>query len=261
MLVSSSSLLVISTLFSTTTLAAPTRTHCRCSIVSDAPPAVYTPSSAHWTPSDPIPSPLVADICSNLGPELENFEHAHFDLYSSYLGHPSSASASNAKRPTSKSVLLQVPVRQGSQGNHDQENEPRPTARPHERIVCRSEPDPFSAYQSSFVNLWALQIIIAVAILACVAEGVHLGMRWMNRQIQETEESEKSALRLLGAEKRLLAIPASSIHVDAVSSPGAEKKLKAYESVRYFVTQSSSGRREFIAYEEEDDDEANRPVM
>lgn len=83
----------------------------------------------------------------------------------------------------------------------------------------------------------------------------------MNRQIQETEESEKSALRLLGAEKRLLAIPASSIHVDAVSSPGAEKKLKAYESVRYFVTQSSSGRREFIAYEEEDDDEANRPVM
>lgn len=78
--------------------------------------------------------------------------------------------------------------------------------------------------------------------------------------MQEAEESKKSSLRLLGAEKRLLAIPASSLHVDAVSSPGAEKKLKAYESARFFVTQSSSGKREFTAYDE-DDDEANRPVM
>lgn len=58
------------------------------------------------------------------------------------------------------------------------EKEPRPTTRPHERIVCYLEPEPFSAYQDSFVTLWALHIIVAVAILACAAEGVQMGMRW-----------------------------------------------------------------------------------
>lgn len=282
MLFTSPSLLVVSTTLFTAALAAPARTHCRCTIVSNAPsPAIYTPSVAHWTPSDPIASPVVADLCSNLGPELENFQHTQPDLYASYIRHSTPASGTEQQRPLSTTVLLEVAVRKG---NHDHQNEPRPTSRPHESILCQSVPDPLSAYQSSFANLWALQIIIAVAILACVAEGVHIGMRWyvalpashnsglsfamtkllmycrMDRRMQEAEESKKSSLRLLGAEKRLLAIPASSLHVDAVSSPGAEKKLKAYESARFFVTQSSSGKREFTAYDE-DDDEANRPVM
>lgn len=78
---------------------------------------------------------------------------------------------------------------------------------------------------------------------------------------RETSFSEKSRLRLPGGERRLLAIPATDISADVMFSPGAEKKLRAYEATRYFVTQASSGRREFIAYDDEDDDEANRPVM
>lgn len=73
--------------------------------------------------------------------------------------------------------------------------------------------------------------------------------------------SEKSSLRLTGAERRLLAIPTGPQEADSVFSPGAEKKLRAYETTRYFVTQASSGRREFIAYDDDSDDEANRPVM
>jgi hypothetical protein len=74
---------------------------------------------------------------------------------------------------------------------------------------------------------------------------------------------EKSSLRLTGAEKRLLAIPTDVQQASSLFSPGAEKKLRAYETTRYFVTQASSGRREFIAYDDDDDsdDEANRPVM
>lgn len=72
---------------------------------------------------------------------------------------------------------------------------------------------------------------------------------------------EKSRLWLPGGERRLLAIPPTSASAESVFSPGAEKKLRAYESTRYFVTQTPSGRREFIAYDDEDDDEANRPVM
>ena len=77
---------------------------------------------------------------------------------------------------------------------------------------------------------------------------------------RDAESSKKSGLRLPGAEKRLLAIPSPNTETYAVFSPGAEKKLRAYESTRYYVAQSSSGKREFIAYED-DDDEMSRPVM
>lgn len=141
--------------------------------------------------------------------------------------------------------------------------EPRPTSRPSERIVCYSEPETFTAYNDSCLTLWALQIIVAITIMACVAEGIHLGMRWYSGSSNDVEEevSAEKALRLPGGERLLLAIPAQVSEKDAVFSPGADKKLKAYEATRYFVVKSSSGRREFIAYDSEDDDEANRPVM
>lgn len=57
--------------------------------------------------------------------------------------------------------------------------EPRPTARSQQqRIVCRSEAEPFDVYQGSFMNLWALQLVLGFAVFACAAEGIHLGMRW-----------------------------------------------------------------------------------
>jgi hypothetical protein len=82
-----------------------------------------------------------------------------------------------------------------------------------------------------------------------------------NKDTPESTCQEHSRLRLSGAEKRLLAIPTGPQQADLVSSPGAEKKMRAYETTRYFVTKSPSGRREFIAYEDDSDDEANRPVM
>jgi hypothetical protein len=144
-------------------------------------------------------------------------------------------------------------------------SEPRPTSRPNERIVCYAEPEKFSAYNGSCLTLWALQIIVAITILACVAEGIHLGMRWYSgASCSESEEdhiSSERALQLPGNERLLLAIPLQINEKDELFSPGAEKKTRAYEATRYFVVKSPSGRREFIAYDSEDDDEANRPVM
>ncbi|KAF3040318.1 hypothetical protein E8E12_008127 [Didymella heteroderae] len=251
-------------LFFTSTLAAPTRTqqrsHCRCVLVSDAFNPLETPSAAHWTPAnwkptDPTPSASPyhqqsPDKCATLGPELDNFRHARPDLYESYVRDKIHPTTQDEEKPLPTEVLMS--------------KEPRPTSRPHERIVCYSEPEAFSAYSDSCLTLWALQIIVAFSILACVAEGIHLGMRWFSGSSAASEEDDSSsekALRLPGAERLLLAIPAQVNEKDAVFSPGADKKTKAYEATRYFVVKSSSGRREFIAYDSEDDDEANRPVM
>lgn len=254
-------------LFFTATLAAPTRTqqhsHCTCVLVSDAFDPLETPSTAHWTPanwkptdSTPSASPYhlqSPDRCATLGPELENFRHAKPDLYQSYVRDKIAAIAPYPSRHEEKPLPTQVLM----------SKEPRPTSRPNERIVCYSEPEAFTAYSDSCLTLWALQIIVAITILACVAEGIHLGVRWFYGSSVASEEdqvSSEKALRLPGAERLLLAIPTQGNVVDLLS-PGAEKKMKAYESARYFVVKSSSGRREFIAYDSEDDDEANRPVM
>lgn len=253
-------------LLSATSLAAPTRTqartHCRCILVSDSFNPLETPSAAHWTPAawkptDPTPSAAPhqrhesIDKCMDLGPELENFRHTNPDLYDSYLRDKIAANtADDEEKPLPTEVLMN--------------REPRPTSRPSERIVCYSEPEAFTAYKDSCLTLWALQIIVAVTILACVAEGIHLGMRWFSGSATASEEDEVSsekALRLPGAERLLLAIPTPVIEKDDVFSPGADKKIRAYEATRYFVVKKSSGRREFIAYDSEDDDEANRPVM
>lgn len=247
-------------LLSTTSLAAPTRTqprtHCRCILVSDAFNPLETPSAAHWTPAswrttDPTPSSSPyrqqenLDKCATLGPELENFRQAKPDLYASYVRDKVSE-----ERPLPTEVLMN--------------KEPRPTTRPNERIVCYSEPETFSAYNGSCLTLWALQIIVALTILACVAEGIHLCMNWFSASRADSEEDEvlsEKALRLPGAERLLLAIPSQASEKEDVRSPGADKKTRAYEATRYFVVKSSSGRREFIAYDSDDDDESNRPVM
>jgi hypothetical protein len=169
MLVQLSTPLLATLLFSTIN-AAPTRTHCRCSIVSDAPsPATYTPSSAHWSPANPSSNRIAAvDICESLGPELERIQHTKPELYDSYISPAKAPSIDDEHRPLPTSVLMEFPNR----------NEAQPTSLPQQRIVCYSEPELFSTFQSSFFNLWALQITIAVLILICVAEGAQLGMRW-----------------------------------------------------------------------------------
>lgn len=260
------STLLTAFLLSTTSLAAPTRTqtraHCRCVLVSDTFNPLETPSAAHWTPAawkptDPTPSASPKhhrnlDKCADLGPELETFRHTNPDLYDSYVRDKIAANTAvdDEEKPLPTEVLMN--------------REPRPTSRPTERIVCYSEPETFTAYNDSCLTLWGLQIIVAITILACVGEGIHLGMRWASGSAStdcEHDASSEKALRLPGAERLLLAIPAQVTENEDVFSPGVEKKLKAYEATRYFVVKSSSGRREFIAYDSEDDDEANRPVM
>ncbi|KAI4945419.1 hypothetical protein J4E86_009306 [Alternaria arbusti] len=184
MLARISTSLVATLLLSSTTLAAPTQTHCRCEIVADMPSssvpasAAYTPSAAHWSPADPSQSPVAAlNVCASLGSELQKLQHTEPELYDSYMA----------------GAIKDAPQKPNN-----------------------SSPEPVS---------------------------------------------EKSSLRLTGAERRLLAIPTGPQEADSVFSPGAEKKLRAYETTRYFVTQASSGRREFIAYDDDSDDEANRPVM
>jgi hypothetical protein len=76
----------------------------------------------------------------------------------------------------------------------------------------------------------------------------------------DAEQGEDSGLRLSGEEKTLLAVPLTNSG-DFMYSPGVQKKLRAYETAKYFVSEGSNGKREFVAYESEDDDEVNRPVM
>ncbi|RMZ72296.1 hypothetical protein GMOD_00007312 [Pyrenophora seminiperda CCB06] len=219
-------------LFTLTTTAAPSRTQtqCRCKIVQEAAQPIYTPSAAHWSPANPTPSPVAADVCASLAIQLERFQHTEPELYHAYMR--------DAKKPVPTNVLM---AGGSSTETKDAVASSSPQPPPKQgRIACYAAPKSSgSDFQSSFLSLWALQILILVSILACVAEGIHLGIQ----------------------RYRLLAIPTGPHINDVVASPGAEKKLRAYESTKYFVTRYASGRKEFIAYEDDSDDESNRPVM
>lgn len=167
---------LIATLIISTTLAAPTQTHCRCEIVNDIPsspaPAspAYTPSAAHWSPANTLPSPVAAmNVCASLGSKLEKLQHTEPEIYNSYMR----GAVKDVQKPLPTSVLMSNP-------EMAEDDEAQSTSsRPQGRILCyqevRSSPTEF---HSSFVGLWALQIIVVSAVLACVAEGVHLGKRW-----------------------------------------------------------------------------------
>ncbi|CAE7207398.1 hypothetical protein CFE70_009007 [Pyrenophora teres f. teres 0-1] len=255
-------------LFTSATTAAPSRTQtqCRCEIVQEAAAPAYTPSAAHWSPSSyPSPSPSAVDVCSSLAVQLAHFQHTEPELYNVYMRH--------GKKPVPTHVLMA-----GAQGSETENavasssSPPPPSRLQHGRIRCSAAaPKPISSdYQSSFLSLWALQIVIVVAILACIAEGIHLGIQHIRSTSTTTTTSSSpttpifersNRLRLVGSEQRLLAIPTGPHITDLVASPGAEKKLRAYESTKYFVTRYTSGRKEFIAYDDDSDDESNRPVM
>jgi hypothetical protein len=242
------SLFATTLLFSSTISAAPTRTHCRCTVVADTQED-FDHSNAHWTPTESSPSPIVADICSNLGPELEHFQHTEPDLYDSYV---SRTGDNGQQRPLTTNVLLKFAKGNDMRKREGNRREPRPTARPHQRIVCRSEADPFTAYQDSYITLWALQIIMTVAILACLAEGVHLSVQWY-------ESLDSQSIRLPGSQNLPLKISESDME-DVVLS-GSEKKTWAHGGTPILVVQGPNGDRVCITYDEYDDDEINRPVM
>ncbi|USP82612.1 hypothetical protein yc1106_09886 [Curvularia clavata] len=282
----SANILTTLVLFTSSTLAVPTRTHCQCKIVSNtdsisSPPAAsYTPSAAHWTPANPSSdepsSPIINDICTSLGSQLEKFRTTDPELYDLYMrgASPSPASSNSLdQKPIPTSVLLSG----NQEAMHDYSPEDSSETEPKEgksRIVCFSTPRSSSQsanslgdFHSSPLALCALQLIVLFSILACVVEGIHLLKTYIQNYTSPNTSSDSlpaKSLRLTGSEQRLLAIPnAHSYPQDAMCcSPGAEKKLRAYEEAptRYFAS-SRGGRREFIAYDDDSDDEANRPVM
>jgi hypothetical protein len=175
---------LIATLIISTTLAAPTQTHCRCEIVNDIPSspapatAAYTPSAAHWSPANALPSPVAAvNVCASLGSKLEKLQHTEPEIYNSYMR----GAVKEAQKPVPTTVLM------SSKEEKESYDEAQSTSRTQGRIVCHPEAEPSSSsssssssseFHSSFVGLWALQIILVAAVLACIAEGVHLGKQW-----------------------------------------------------------------------------------
>jgi hypothetical protein len=278
-------LLTLSALL-TTTSAFPSRTHCLCTIV-DANAARFLPESLPNS-EDPsiIPSEYTSaaqsDICTNLGPELESLRDAKPDQYADFISHAltttisQDASSTAEQRPISTTILLQLSA-QNSFANLGAVLPSEPPAPSQQRIVCRTEVQGVPAYQNSLITLFVVQVIIGLAILACVAECVTLALRWyvprtpprprpnlhvltsLPRMSRSNNEHvpERPALRLSGEEKRLLAIPEEQV----IFSPGVDKKQRSYRNGTW-TPRLSSGRKEFEAYVvEEDDDELSRPVM
>ncbi|EMD89906.1 hypothetical protein COCC4DRAFT_185369 [Bipolaris maydis ATCC 48331] len=280
----SNTLLTTLLLFSaqtTTTLALPTKTHCQCKIVpstpsststTSSPYAIDSPSAAHWAPASPSedesaspsPSPLASStICTTLASQLSRFQHTNPDLYALYLQRAPTRSIDDsvAQNPIPTSVLLSATSSSSSSSPSDASS----ASANGFKIVCYEDeptpnaPAPLRDMQSSPLTLLVLQLVVVLSIVACIAEGLH-----MLKNLISPPPTPEHSLRLAGAEKRLLAIPSApyDYSADAMASPGAEKKIRAYnEAPRYFVAQGRNGRREFIAYDDDSDDEINRPVL
>ncbi|KAH8723907.1 hypothetical protein GQ44DRAFT_293071 [Phaeosphaeriaceae sp. PMI808] len=258
MLVASVTTFLAATFLFSTSTAAPTRTHCRCTVVADPPP-VFSPSVAHWTPAQPPPSHTPKDICSNLGPELENFQHTKSDLYDSYLARTEGQVDNNdEQQPLTTKVLINYATGRELRARKNGHSEPRPTSRPHPRIVCHSEAEPFTEYQSSFTTLWVLQIIIAISILACVIEGVHSSVQWYSANPNsQTLDRQGRSIRLPGNSRLVLQF----FHSNAQGGLAMGEKMQNAETMPMLVVHAPNGERVCINYEEDDDDEMYRPVM
>lgn len=247
--------LVASTLLLCTTTAAPTRTHCRCTTVADAvPDAAFTPSAAHWTSAESTPSPVPRDFCSNLGPELESFQHSKPDLYQMYLGRTEGPASNNDHQQPFKTIKVSVnfAARKDSRGSISK-SEWQSTTRSHQRIVCHAESDLTKGYQGSFVTLWALQIIVAIGIIACIAEGLCLSLSWLGNPSTVLPGDWKSGpMRISGNETVVLQMSSSTY------KPGTPEQT--YDAAPMLVLHAPNGDRICITYEE-DDDEVYRPVM
>ncbi|KAF9735042.1 hypothetical protein PMIN06_000815 [Paraphaeosphaeria minitans] len=257
-----------SALLLSTAAALPSRTHCRCTITpADAAPS--PPSTYHDSLENPdtlvASTPTPPDLCLALGPSLENLRTANPALYASYISKTDAqqlAAATTAHTPLSTTILLRLAAQQGFQNL----GVVLPGAPPQdggERIACRAETETggeeaWSAYQVSWVTLVVLQVVVILVVVACVAEGVMFGMRWMASRtppalitLPLTIPGRPARLRLSGEERRLFAIPVSDDF--DTRSPGVEKKLRVYASL--------SWQAQRYAYIEDEDDEFNRPVM
>ncbi|KAJ4286039.1 hypothetical protein N0V90_013386 [Kalmusia sp. IMI 367209] len=212
------------------------------------------------------------DLCAALGSSLENLRHTDPALYESYVSSAPSqrlytSTGTSEQKPISTTVLLRLAAHNKFQ-NLGVVLPSAPEERK-DRIECRVEErqegeERWGAYQVSWITLIVLQITVAVVVVACVAEGVMLGVQWMSKRDPSTLVATsrrpalrvacetvpiRPALRLGGEERRLLAIPA----IEDMRSPGIEKKMRVYASPSWKAAR--------YAYIEDEDDEFNRPVM
>jgi hypothetical protein len=171
-------------LFLATTTALPSRTHCRCTITAvdaaPSPPTTYRDSLEN--PDTLIPTtPTPPDLCVALGPSLENLRLANPALYDSYISRTDKQQldvATTAQKP------LATTVRLAAQQGFQNLGVVLPGAPPRERtdrIECKADvgsEETWSAYQVSWVTLVVLQVVVALVVVACMAEGVMFGMRW-----------------------------------------------------------------------------------
>ncbi|KAH7126713.1 hypothetical protein B0J11DRAFT_579150 [Dendryphion nanum] len=254
-------LLSILLVLPSSTLAAPTRTHCRCAVL-DTHSALSASSSADLLSTA---SENDSDPCANLGPELEYFKHTDPNLYHSYFtpsaSTPSVSTSNDALKPLSTTVLMGLANRNGFfLRSGALSDAPRPTERPTERIICRSEPEAFSAFSTSQTTLLILHVIVVLVVVACLCEFACLIANWFSPSSRREQQpsSSSSALRLTGEEQRLRAF---SLAPTDLFSPGVEKKMRAYESIEIIVHASDEKRISIAYVDPEDDDEMNRPVM
>ncbi|KAF2270838.1 hypothetical protein CC78DRAFT_573195 [Lojkania enalia] len=218
--------------------AAPARTLCRCNI-ADAiaasslhPPALETSGRL--------------DVCSKLGSELENLRRMEPELYQAYIKkqlvehQPNSTPTEDDMRAQTTGVMMKLAA--NGLGSSVEKVVRAPTGRTgerRERIICHSEPEVYPAYDDSQMTLLVLQVIVALTILACIAEGITHLTDWF-----EHRGHRRRYIRLSGAERRLRIQSAPGV----LSSFGE----KPQSDIPYLIR---------VGYEAKDDGEMNRPVL
>ncbi|KAF2021794.1 hypothetical protein BU24DRAFT_417417 [Aaosphaeria arxii CBS 175.79] len=238
--------------FLTATHAAPARTHCRCTIISPSPLLTQQETDLLSTTSAGS-----ADLCTNLGWELEYLRSEDPDLYSSYInpGNPEVAPTAtedvvNGPMPTT--ILMELAARYGDlnflgvefSGGKSSKSPSRSNGG-NERIVCHGEPRFSSAYKASALGLWVLHAIVACAVLACLYEASALAFTWYTRKQQQGQR-----LQLSGDEKSLKAHSIADVLKDS-----AYLDEKRWTGDAHVVQIRAEG------CEEDNDDEMDRPVL
>ncbi|CAI6335757.1 unnamed protein product [Periconia digitata] len=250
------------------TSALPSRTHCRCTIVDSSSPSIMvsqnpemlSPSTSRTSPSsirNHKRSPSGADVCRDLGPELENFRFTNPKAYADFIAHSSStevwvdpstpppsssqpessttesSSPTEEQVPLSTTVLLQLASRKGLTGLGVVDSSKQQFLQSAPRIRCTTEEvEDFKAYQDSVYTLLALQIIVAFTVLACIVEGFVLIARWFRKSPYPDAECENNndndPFSRLALPSRSIA--ASRKPAAALRLSGAEKRLRAFPS-------------------------------
>ncbi|KAF2659256.1 hypothetical protein K491DRAFT_689377 [Lophiostoma macrostomum CBS 122681] len=242
-------LLSLSGLYSVSTHAAPTRTHCLCSSI----PAAAQPPTASPPISDELQhqqsqshnhdllqdSQILSDPCASLGPQLESLKNSAPEVYAQYFpADVPTPSLNTEEKPVATSALLALAARNGYAAPEILPRAQESSSSTEQAIVCRSAPVLASELRFSKITLVGLQCLVAMAVLGCISECISVVGQWWS-----TNEQERG-LQLNGDEQRLRAF------VVPVITPEPEMKMRVPPN-------AVLGEEE----ENDEDDEMNRPVL